>query len=181
MKSANKVKKYFRIIHRNLGFLMTGICLIYAVSGILLNHMKGSDPAYKSVEETLQFEKNLSQEEVISLWSGKNNLPELKKVFKEGDSGYRLMLDGGIGIYDKQSGLLQYEHHSKRQLIYWINKLHYNKIQGWTWMADLFAVSLIFFAISGLVMVSRKNGILGRGKWYLLAGICIPVIYILLN
>jgi hypothetical protein len=48
-------------------------------------------------------------------------------------------------------------------------------------MGDLFAVSLIFFAVSGLLMVKGKNGIAGRGKWYLIVGIIIPILYIILS
>ena len=46
-------------------------------------------------------------------------------------------------------------------------------------MADLFAFSLIFFALSGLFIVKGKKGMAGTGKWYLLAGILIPVLYVL--
>ena len=42
-------------------------------------------------------------------------------------------------------------------------------------MADIFAVTLIFFAISGLFMIKGKKGIAGRGKWYLLIGLLIPL------
>jgi hypothetical protein len=45
-------------------------------------------------------------------------------------------------------------------------------------MGDFFAVSLVFFAVSGLFMVKGKNGLAGRGKWLLLAGILIPLGYI---
>jgi len=47
-------------------------------------------------------------------------------------------------------------------------------------MADLFAIGLIFFAISGLFMVRGKRGIAGRGKWFLIIGLLIPIAYILL-
>ena len=46
-------------------------------------------------------------------------------------------------------------------------------------MADLFAVSLIFFAVSGLFMVPGRKGFLGRGKWFLLVGLLIPAVYVL--
>jgi len=161
---------------------MVGICLIYAISGILLNHLGGEkDPAYKTVEEVLKVEKRMNTEEIAKLWNTKSGLPKLKKIF-EGEAGkYTIMLDGGIGSYDSSTGDLKYEHHSRRQFIYWINKLHYNKINGWTFMADFFAISLIFFAVSGLFIVSKKNGIAGRGKWFVIAGICIPIIYLIIG
>jgi len=174
-------RKWMRLIHRDLGFLMVGFCLVYAVSGILLNHMNGKDPAYKSTEVTLQFDRGLTRNELTDLWNEKGSLPPLKKVLHVNDTHIRLMLDGGIGSYDASTGEIVYEHHTKRQVVYWINKLHYNKINGWYIMADLFAGSLIFLAISGLFMVSRKYAISGRGKWYLIGGVAIPIVYILLS
>ncbi len=47
-------------------------------------------------------------------------------------------------------------------------------------MADIFAGSLIFLAISGLFMVKGKHGITKKGKWYLIIGLLIPILYILL-
>ena len=49
MKLLNKSLSYWlRVIHRDLGFLMVGLCLVYGVSGFLLNHMDGKDPAFKT-------------------------------------------------------------------------------------------------------------------------------------
>ena len=90
--NGNRIRKWLRIIHRDLGFLMAGICLIYAVSGILLNHMNGKDPAFKNVYATVQFPKGLMNEELSMLWKEKENLPVLKKVFQYDDSHFKLML-----------------------------------------------------------------------------------------
>lgn len=176
-KKGNKIKKWLRIIHRDLGFLMVGISLVYAISGIILNHMKDSNPAYKTVEATLNLDKNLSTEDLTKVWNNTEDLPTLKLV-REGNKSHQVLLDGGVGIYNIETGELSYEHHTKRPFVFWINKLHYNQVGGWTIMADIFAISLIFFAISGLFIVSRKHGIMGRGKWYLIIGILIPIIYI---
>ncbi len=176
-----KINKWLRILHRDLGFLMVGVCLIYGISGILLNHMKGKDPAYKTTEASITFAKELSREELAVVWETRKELPPLKKILNEDETHFRLMLEGGTGIYNTVTGQLTYEHHTKRQFVYWINKLHYNKVKGWSFMADFFAGSLIFFALSGLFITSKKHGVFGRGKWYLLAGICIPIFYLLLN
>lgn len=179
-KKKNTTKKWLRIIHRDLGFLMVGICLVYGLSGIILNHMNDGDPAYKTVEETLSFEKNLSTDALTEAWNTKEDLPTLKLV-REGKMSHQVLLDGGVGIYHIETGELSYEHHTKRPFIFWINKLHYNKIGGWTIMADIFAISLLFFAISGLFIVSKKQGIMGRGKWLLIAGILIPILFIMIS
>ncbi|MCB9249541.1 MAG: hypothetical protein H6613_13830 [Ignavibacteriales bacterium] len=47
-------------------------------------------------------------------------------------------------------------------------------------MADIFALSLIFLATTGLFMIKGKKGLTGRGKWFALLGILIPLIFLLL-
>jgi hypothetical protein len=180
LSKSNQIVRWLRIIHRDLGFLMIGLCLIYGISGFLLNHINGEDPAFKTTESTLQLEKNLTNEELTVLWTDKK-LPQLKRIMTIDGDHSRLMLQGGIGVYNSVTGVVDYEQHSKNEFIYWINKLHYNKVKGWSVMGDLFAFSLIFFAVSGLFMVKGKHGIARRGKWYLIGGILIPILYIALS
>jgi hypothetical protein len=181
-KKPDKSYRYWlRVIHRDIGFLMVGVCFVYAISGILLNHMDGKDPSFKTEEYSLQFTKELSAGEVKILWEDKKDLPRLNKVVPIDDTHYRLLFSGGTGVYDSTSGIADYEKYSKRHFVFWINKLHYNKVKGWSIMGDFFAVSLIFFAVSGLFMVKGKKGIAGSGKYYLIAGLLIPVIYIIIG
>ncbi|MFT3739505.1 MAG: PepSY-associated TM helix domain-containing protein [Breznakibacter sp.] len=172
--------RYLRSWHRDLGFLMVGACFVYAISGILLNHMGDKDPAFRTEEGEVQLVAGLDDDALAVHWNGKRELPSVKKIFKVDEEHSRLMLEGGVGVYNRRNGLVEYEKYSKREFVYWINRLHYSKVQGWNLMADFFAVSLIFFAISGLLMVKGKRGIAGRGKWFLAVGILIPVVYVLL-
>jgi len=179
MKWRNKSLSYWlRVLHRDLGYLMVGVCLIYAVSGILLNHMNGKDPAFRTTEVAVQLEKGMQAEELLAAWNREADLPPVKRVLSIDESHHRLMLEGGVGVYDAASGCVDYEVHEKRPVVYWFNRLHYNRIQGWNFMGDFFAVSLVFFAVSGLFMVKGKNGLAGRGKWLFLVGILIPLGYI---
>ncbi len=41
-----KWRKWNRIIHRDFGYLFVAMTIIYAVSGIALNHMKEWNPSY---------------------------------------------------------------------------------------------------------------------------------------
>jgi len=141
--------------------------------------MDGKDPSFKTEEYSLQLGKDLNTSDVKIVWEDKKDLPKLNKVIPIDDTHYRLLFSGGTGVYDSISGTADYEKYSKREFVYWINRMHYNKIKGWSIMGDFFAVSLIFFAISGLFIVKGKNGVVGSGKYYLIAGLLIPVIYIL--
>ena len=71
-----------RILHRDLGYFAVGISLVYAVSGIILNHKKqGVDPAYKAIAESTISKKNLSVIEFQAFWEEEIN--DVKKSTSE--------------------------------------------------------------------------------------------------
>ena len=175
-----KLMRLLRIIHRDLGFFVVGITLIYGISGILLNHLGTKDPAFRTESKTFQLPTNLTENELSDIWSKDKQLPTLKRIFRVDDSQLRLFLDGGTGLYSSSDGSASYETHKKRILIFWINRLHYNKVKGWTPVADFFAGALIILAITGIIIVKGKKGLAGSGKWYLIAGIIIPILFGLL-
>ena len=169
--------RLLRVIHRDLGFFLVGLTLVYAISGILLNHLSGSDPAFRSEKETIQLPANLNENELLIVWNDNHNLPPLKRIMRIDDRSVRLFLEGGVGVYNVSDGSLSYENHKKRVLIYWINRLHYNKVKNWSPVADFYAGALILLAITGLFIVKGKKGLAGTGKWYLLIGILIPILF----
>lgn len=123
MKWQNKSLSYWlRVLHRDLGYLMVGVCLIYAVSGILLNHMNGKDPAFRTTEAAVQLEKGMQAEELLAAWNRQEDLPPVKRVLSIDESHHRLMLEGGVGVYDAASGCVDYEVHEKRPVVYWFNR-----------------------------------------------------------
>ena len=172
-----KITRLLRVIHRDLGYFLVGITLIYAISGILLNHLGSRDPAFKTEAQTVQLTANLSDTDLLTACQADSKLPVPEKILPINDSQWRLLFKGGIGVYDASTGTLSYELHKKRVLVYWINRLHYNKVKDWTPVADFFAGSLILLAISGLFIVKGKRGLSGSGKWYLIIGILIPILY----
>ena len=180
MKSSNKknFRYWLRIIHRDLGYLMAGICLIYATSGFLLSSMNRNDQSYQTIEETVTLKKGLDEKALTAEWNKDSDLPALKRILPADDSHMKMMIEGGLGIYSVEEGTVEYEINKKRPVLYWANRLHYNRVKGWDVMGTIFALSLAFFAISGLFMLKGKNGFAGRGKWFLLAGILIPLAFI---
>ncbi|MDR0795912.1 MAG: PepSY-associated TM helix domain-containing protein [Tannerella sp.] len=172
-----KWTRILRVIHRDLGYFTVGFTLVYAISGIILNHLGNSDPAFKTETKTIQFPANLEESGLSAACLADAKLPAVKRILRMDDSRLRLLFASGIGVYDTSSGSLSYEIHEKRILVYWINRLHYNKVKGWSPVADFFAGSLILLAISGLFIVKGKRGLAGSGKWYLIIGILIPILY----
>ena len=58
--------------------------------------------------------------------------------------------------------------------------LHRNSLDGWRWIADVFAVGLITLALTGMVIPGGKYGLGGRGKWYVLGGLVPPLVAVVL-
>ena len=172
-----KLTRILRVIHRDLGFFVVGITLVYAISGIILNHLGKNDPAFHIETKTIQFPSNLTATELSDAWQTDKKLPTLKRIMQIDESSMRVFLEGGIGVYNVSSGSVSYETHTKRILVYWMNRLHYNRVKGWSPIADFFAGSLILLAITGLFIVKGKKGLAGSGKWYLLIGLLIPILY----
>lgn len=174
-----KIRKWLRLIHRDLGYFFVGITIIYALSGIILNHKKnGEDPAYKTEAKSYQLANSLSPKQLEAYWQENLTDYPLNRILPN-EYGCDIYLKGGLGNYDAQSGQLQFEVYSKKKWVYFVNKLHYNSKKGWTWMADIFAVAMLLFALSGMFMVPGKKGIAGRGKWLIAIGILIPFLFFL--
>ena len=65
---------------------------------------------------------------------------------------------------------------TRRAVLFELNALHLNNLKGvWTYVADLFAVALIFLALTGMTMMKGDRGLAGRGKWFVGAGLTVPI------
>jgi Uncharacterized protein conserved in bacteria len=179
--SKSKLTRIIRVIHRDLGFLVVGITLVYGISGIIMNHLGKQDPAYKSIQKSFSLSSGLDRESLTAEWEKQGDLSAIKRITNPDGTRFVLLLDGGQAVYQINDGAVSYEVYKRKPFVYWINRLHYNKANSWTFIADFFACSLIFLAISGLFMVKGKRGLSGTGKWWLVLGLLIPLVFVLLN
>ncbi|HIE15490.1 MAG TPA: hypothetical protein EYP69_01050, partial [Bacteroidales bacterium] len=64
-----KWRKLNRILHRDLGYFFTGMILIYAISGLAINHLRDWNPSYhvevRNVKFDLPEEYHLITEDII--------------------------------------------------------------------------------------------------------------------
>lgn len=177
----NRGRKWLRRLHRDIGLLMIGVALVYGISGILLNHMNGKNPSYSTTERQLTLAKGLNEQSLEASWLVLTDVPSIQGIGRLDEVHLRLLFNGGIGVYNVATGFTEYELHEKRWLYFFINKLHYNKVTGWTAVADIFAVALIFLAVSGILMLPLK-GKKGRRRWLLLTiGLLVPIVFIVLS
>jgi hypothetical protein len=167
-----KIRKWLRSLHRDLGYLFVGIILIYAISGILLNH---KITAFSTSVSIVQLERQQDKKQLEDYWTANYSELKLKKVMPN-NNGFQIFVKGGVGEYNSSTGKLEVETYKRNIFINFVHRLHYNTVKGWKYIADIFAVSLIFFAISGMFLTRGKKSLTGRGKWLILIGICITLI-----
>jgi len=181
-----QLRKWSRILHRDIGYFFIGTTIIYGLSGIALNHMSDWNPNY-SVEIN-HFTTDLNLEKTASL---KNNILNLldkidsrenyKSHYYSSNTTLKIFLKGGSSIVvNTKSGNGRAEYLKRRPVFYEVNYLHYNPNKIWTWFSDIFAGALILFAITSFFMVKGKNGISGRGGIYTILGILIPLLFLML-
>lgn len=184
---SQKMRKWFRIVHRDLSFVFSGIIMIYAISGIALNHKRDFNSDYRITRSEIILKgdfpnsKHLSKEEVLPLLEqvGEDRMSYMKHYYFE-DQQMKVFLKGGSSLeVDMNTGKALYESVKKRPVLSALNRLHYNPIRWWTWFSDIFAISLIVITITGLFMNKGKKGFMGRGGIEFVIGILIPILFLI--
>ncbi|NCC73045.1 MAG: peptidase [Sphingobacteriia bacterium] len=173
-----EVQRWFRILHRDIGYLAVGITLVYVLSGFFLSH-KNIFSASKTETFSVVFPEKLNGESFFNYWS--SNISLKLNHYKETDDNIQFFIEGGTGYYNKSNGETTYEIYKERPVITFLNQLHNNQKSGWIYIADIYAVILAFLAISGLFMVNGKNGFLNRGLWLMIVGIIIVLLFVFLK
>lgn len=173
-------------VHRDLGYLCAGLTIVYAVSGVAVNHRADWNPSYAITRETVQL-GTLRPDAPASEAFAREVMDELgvsgaiRGTFRPDPESVDIFLDGGTISVDLTTGEAAYEIVRPRFLLRAFNFLHLNEAKRlWTWMADLYAIALALLALTGLFVLKGKKGILGRGLWLTGLGVLIPVGFLLL-
>lgn len=181
------LRKWNNILHRDIGYLCVGMTLIYAISGIILNHFKAGDFAhpdysksYTDLTVPLPKDGRVDQTYVFSVLDKVDSRKNFKS-FVPGTGYVQIFLKNGSLYIDTQSGEATLEKKTTRYILKEFNLLHYNNLKKfYTWFSDLYAAGLIILAITGLFVIRGKNGIVGRGAWLTAIGILIPALFLIL-
>ena len=181
-------RKLNRWIHRELGFLFFGMTIIYGISGIALNHhvARHWDPGLITRSTSIQYPGTLEKsgidrntiEKILELTGERDNY---KQYYFPNEDHLMIYLKGGHIMVNMSTGNMQLTKIRNRPFFKELNYLHYNKPRKlWTWFSDLYALGLILIAISGLFLIKGRKGITGRGGVLTVAGILIPLAFLII-
>lgn len=180
MKLFNKSITYWlRLLHRDLGYIFAGICIIYGVSGFIIS-LKPNDKAilYKEITIGATLPANLDASRIPMEWKALNQKYAITLAKNDGNN-VSLLFNGGEGVYNSATGEVTGKIFKKRAILVFFNKLHYNQMGNWKIMAQIFGVVLVFLAISGLFLAKGKYGFLKRGLWLTLLGVALTIAFAL--
>lgn len=179
------LRPWLRAVHRDAGYLAVGLTLVYAASGLAVNHIADWDPSFRQIEQTHQLPRPLPPEPEAA---AKKVLSELhiteapREIYAAGDDAVDAVLQHRTLHITPSTGVVLEEGQSPRPLLRLANWLHLNRgKQAWTYVADAYAIGLLYLAISGLFMIPGKKGLLGRGALLALLGAALPIGYVVLS
>jgi uncharacterized protein len=181
-----KLRRWNNVLHRDIGYLCVGMTLIYAISGIVMNHFKSGDflhpdysKSYADIKVALPKDGKADQAYVYSVLDQVHERDQYKSHVT--GTGYvQIFTTSGFVYVDLTTGEAQVEKKTPRYVIKEFNLLHYNNLKKfYTWFSDLYAAGLIILAVTGLFVLRGKNGIVGRGAWLTAIGIILPALFLL--
>jgi hypothetical protein len=179
-----KWHKWNNILHRDIGYLCVGMTIVYAISGVAVNHIRDWNPNYSVRRVSTNVgpvvaDNPRSPDVLRSILTQVGESPDYRDSFRPDSTTLEIFLDGGTVTVDLPTGDAELERVTSRTGLREANFLHLNHAAKlWTWVADLYAVALLFLAISGLFVIKGKKGIKGRGGWLTAIGIAVPIFFL---
>lgn len=175
---------WLRAFHRDAGFLVVGLTVIYALSGLAVNHIADWDPNFQNYERKHALGEGLrgTGPELARTVLQRLGIAESPSdVFHEGDLLEISLAERTLHVTVSTGAVLE-QGQKPRWLLRTANYLHLNRGKpAWKYIADGYAVLLLLLALSGLLMLPGKKGVLGRGALFVAIGVAVPVLYVTLS
>jgi hypothetical protein len=177
-----RLRKLIIATHRDVGYFFAGLTVIYAVSGIAVNHIEDWNPSYvvRTDEIELGSVPSGATDEIAAEVLRRMGVEEPPtSVVRMAPDQLKVFLDNRNLTVSLPDGRCVDERVRRRYALWEANFLHLNRGKGvWTWLADVYAVGMLVLACTGIFIITGRKGLGGRGRWLLLAGLVIPIAYL---
>ncbi len=179
-------QKLSRVLHRDAGYFLVVLVVLYCISGIAVNHVGDWNPNFSvesyTVETTPLPAGDLDAMEAEAVKQLGLDPDEVVGRHLRGPTELKIFLpEGSEATLDpRDGGTARVRIVRKRALLFESNALHLNHLKGaWTYVADAFAICLLLMAVTGLLILKGPQGFWGRGKWFFGAGALLPVVFLI--
>ena len=181
----NRWRPKLRALHRDVGYFAVGLTFIYAVSGLAVNHIADWEPNYVEFERTHQLSAPVPADDPAAEALVREQLgfeAPAADVYRTEDELELVYGADTQVVVTLESGAVLERGRKSRPILRVANWLHLNRgKKAWTYVADAYAIFLLFLAGSGMFMIPGKKGFKGRGWIFVGAGIALPVLYVVLS
>jgi hypothetical protein len=182
-------RKWLHHLHRDLGYLFFGVTIVYALSGLFLNHRNEWNLTYDTVSRQILMVPAPGREKAFTVQDATNLLAQAgvngNYLSHDASAGgvVKIVFQGGSAELDRDSGrvVVKTLRHRPLPFILTYIELHFNPGSWWTWFSDTYCVALMLMAVSGLFLLRGRHGLVGRGGLLVLIGIAVPMILALLH
>lgn len=194
----SKFSKKIRSLHRDLGYFVIGLTLIYTITGIVLSG-RGLEWFKVEFKDNTVIAKNISsdkfnQEFINTVLKGKLSevFPKplyksvkkhlnLKLALQEGDTLYFKAWRTLEVKYERNNGNVDVKYKGYPVALEILVEAHVaTHDSAWFYLAIIYSVILSFLAISSFWMVKGKNGFKKRGIYFMLAGFGVVAVFLFL-
>ena len=160
-----------RIFHRYLGFFLSGIMAVYAISGIVMIFRE---------TEFLKSEREIERQLAVDLPDAEVGSTLRIKEFKvERSEGSLIYFREGT--YDKKTGLAKYKAKQLPFVLDKMTKLHKATTNRPLYCLNIFfGIALLFFVLSAFWMFMPKTEVFRKGLYFALGGIVLTLILVFL-
>jgi hypothetical protein len=178
-----KLRRLIIATHRDVGYFFAGLTVIYAVSGVAVNHIEDWNPTYvirTEVREVGPLPEGGAAAVGAEVLERLHITERPTSVVRMAPDELKVFLEQRTLTVSLPGGRVADETVRRRFALFEANYLHLNHGKGfWTWFADLYAVGLLVLAGTGIFIITGKKGLGGRGRWLLLGGLAIPIAYLM--
>jgi hypothetical protein len=177
----NRWRRWNNAIHRDLGYFCVALTLVYAISGIAVNHIHHWNPNYRVERIEHRFEPFAVGDKATMVRQAveRLSLPSPTESFRPDPERLQLFYDGWTVEVLPGEGIAVEERPRDRPVLRDLNFLHLNHPKGlWTYVADIYALLLVVMVVTGVLVLKGRTGLAGRGKWFVLAGLLVPLVFV---
>ena len=175
---------WLRAIHRDIGYFSVGLTIVYASSGLAVNHIADWEPNFRDIrrEHQLRLPLGADDEAIARVAQEALAIEEPVREIFRADDAVEVVFDLRTLRIDPKSGHVIETGQEPRLFLRAANWLHLNRgKKAWTLIADTYAVFLLLLSVTGLWMFSGRKGLLGRAGVIAVAGALVPILYVTLS
>lgn len=180
-------QKKARNLHATLGFFYLGLIVSFALSGIIMNHREHWHPekytiSTRSFSVPYPVDKSVVTDEFVDKLLKQQGIDDRVKRHNVRKDELRVLCanyDIDLNLKTGKGEITQFE---RTPFVSQIINLHKSNKSFWIWYSDIFGISLIIIAVTGVLMLPPKASRSRKRAWVLIiSGTVIPILFLLLG